>query len=84
MNWSKETLVGQWVKKKVEMVVIREGSGKDNGIVVFVENPAIMQELVKRVKKKVIYRSRIIEYNSFRYLLCKVKIINKIKFEAFW
>ena len=66
------------------MVVIREGSGKDNGIVVFMENPAIMQELVKRVKKKVIYRSKIIEYNSFRCLLCKVKIIDKIRFEAFW
>ena len=83
MNWNKETLVGQWVKKKVEMVVIKEGSDKDNGVVVFVENPAIMQELIKRVKKKVIYRSKIIEYNSFRCLLCKVKIINKIRFEAF-
>ena len=66
MNWSKETLVGQWVKKKVEMVVIREGSGEDNGIMVFVENPAIIQELVKRVKKKVIYRSKVIECNFFR------------------
>ena len=47
------------------MVVMREGSGEDNGIVVFVENPAIMQELMKRVKKEVIYRSKIIEYNPF-------------------
>ena len=66
------------------MVVIREGSGEDNGVVVFVENPAIMQELVKRVKKKVIYRTKIIECNFFRYLLCKIKIINKIRFKAFW
>ena len=48
------------------MVVIKEGSGEDNGIVVFMENPAIMQELVKKVKKKVIYRSKIIQYNFFR------------------
>ena len=66
------------------MVVIREGNGKDNGIMVFMENPAIIQEFIKRVKKKVIYRSEIIEYNSFRYLLCKIKIINKIRFKAFW
>ena len=66
------------------MVVIREGNGEDNGVMVFVENPAKMQEFVKRVKKKVIYRSKIIEYNSFYYLLYKIKIINKIRFEAFW
>ena len=66
------------------MVVIREGSGEDNGIMVFIENPVIMQEFMKRVKKKVIYRSKIIEYNFFCYLLYKVKIINKIRFEAFW
>ena len=42
INWSKETLVGQWVKKKVEMVVIKDGNGEDNGIMVFMENPAIM------------------------------------------
>ena len=47
------------------MVIMKEGSGKDNGIMVFMENPAIIQEFVKRVKKKVIYRSKIIEYNSF-------------------
>ena len=66
------------------MVVIKEGSGKDNGVMVFMENPAIIQELIKRVKKKVIYRSKIIEYNFFRYFLYKVKIINKIKFKIFW
>ena len=66
------------------MVVIKEGNGKDNSIMVFVENPAIIQKLIKRVKKKVIYRSKIIKCNSFRYLLYKIKIINKIRFEAFW
>ena len=66
------------------MVIIREGNGKDNGVIVFVENPAIMQEFMKRVKKKVIYWSKIIEYNFFCYLLYKIKIINKIRFKAFW
>ena len=42
MNWSKETLVGQWVKKKVKMVIIRKGNGENNGVMVFVENPAII------------------------------------------
>ena len=46
------------------MVVMKEGSGEDNGIVVFIENPVIIQEFMKRVKKKVIYRSKIIECNS--------------------
>ena len=34
--------MGHWVKKKVEMVIIREGNGKDNSIIVFMENPAII------------------------------------------
>ena len=84
MNWSKETLVGQWVKKKVKIVVIKERSGEDNVIMVFMENPAIIQKFIKRVKKKVIHRSKIIKYNYLNYLLCKVKIINNIRFEAFW
>ena len=46
--------MGQWVNKKIEIVVIKKGNGKDNGIMVFMENPAIIQELIKRVKKKVI------------------------------
>ena len=66
------------------MVVIKEGNGEDNGIMVFMENPAIIQELVKKVKKKVIYWNKIIKYNFFYYLLYKVKIINKIRFKAFW
>ena len=65
------------------MVVIREGSGKDNGVVASVENPAITQEPVKRVEKRVVYRSKIIEFNYSGWLLCKVKIINKINSEAF-
>ena len=65
------------------MVVIRKGSGEDNDVMVFVENPAIIQELMKRVKKKVIYQSKIIKYNFFYYLLYKIKIINKIRFKAF-
>ena len=44
-------------------MIIREGNGKDNGIVVFMENPAIIQDFIKRVKKRVIHRSKIIEYN---------------------
>ena len=32
------------------MVVIKEGSGKDNDIIVFIKNPAIIQKLIKRVK----------------------------------
>ena len=34
------------------MVVIKEGSDEDNGIVVFIENQAIMQKFVKRIKKR--------------------------------
>ena len=65
-------------------MIIKKGNGEDNGIIVFIENPAIIQEFIKKVKKKVIYRNKIIEYNSFYYLLCKIKIINKIRFETFW
>ena len=68
----------------MEIIIIKEGNGEDNDVMVFVENPAIIQRLIKRVKKKVIYWSRIIKYKSFYYLLCKVKIINKIRFEVFW
>ena len=44
-------------------MVIKEGSGEDNGIMIFVENPAIIQEFVKRVKKRVMHQSKIIECN---------------------
>ena len=36
-------------------MIIREGNSEDDGVIVFMENPAIMQEFIKRVKKKVIY-----------------------------
>ena len=65
------------------MVVIEKVSGEDNGVMVFAENPAITQEPVKRIKKKVIYRSNIIKYNYLGWLLCKVKTINKINSEVF-
>ena len=45
-------------------MIIKEGNGKDNGIMVFMENLTIIQEFIKKVKKKVIYRSKIIKYNS--------------------
>ena len=66
------------------MVIIKEGNGEDNGVIVFVENPVIMQEFIKKIKKKIIYRSKIIKCNSFYYLLYKIKIINKIRFKVFW
>ena len=45
-------------------MVIKEGNGENNSIMVFIKNPAIIQKLIKKVKKKVIYRSKIIEHNS--------------------
>ena len=45
----------------MEMVVMKEGNSEDNDIIVFMENPAIIQKFIKRVKKKIIYRSKIIE-----------------------
>ena len=52
--------MSDWRGKEVEMVVMGKVNGEDNGIVVSAENPAIMQEPVKRIKKKVIYRSNIV------------------------
>ena len=65
------------------MVVMEKVSGEDNGIVASVENPAMTQEPVKRIKKKVIHRSNIIKFNYLGWLLCKVKTINKINSEVF-
>ena len=45
------------------MVIMEKVSGEDNGIVVSADNPAITQEPVKRIKKKVIYRSNRIKFN---------------------
>ena len=82
-NWSRETLVGQWVEKKVEVVVMREGSGEDSGAVACVERPATRHEPVKRVEKRVVYRSRIVEFSYLGWLSCKVKIIDTTRSEAF-
>ena len=49
MNWSREALVGHWGEEKVEVVVMTEGSGEDNGAVACVERPATAQELVKMI-----------------------------------
>ena len=83
-NWSRETLVSDWRGKEVEMVVLGKVSGEDNGVVASVENPATTQEPVKRVGKRVIHRSKIIEFNYLGWLSCKVKIIDKISFKAFF
>ena len=34
------------------MMVMGKVNGEDNGIIVFAENPAIMQEPINRMKKK--------------------------------
>ena len=47
----------------MEIVVMEKINGEDNGVVVSAENPAITQEPVKRIKKKVIHRSNIIKCN---------------------
>ena len=39
----------------MEIIIIKEGNSKDNGIIIFMENPAIIQEFIKKVKKKEIY-----------------------------
>ena len=62
-NWSRETLVGDWKGKEVEMVVMGKVSGEDNGVVASVENPATMQEPVKRTGKRVVHRSNIVEFS---------------------
>ena len=65
------------------MVVVIEVSGEDNGAVAFAENPATTQELVKRIEKKVVHRSNIVKFGYLGWLLCKVKIFDKTRFEAF-
>ena len=82
-NWSRETLVSDWRGKEVEMVVIGRVSGEDNGVVAFAENPATTQEAVKRIEKRVVDRSNIVEFSYLGWLSCKVKTIDKTSFEAF-
>ena len=38
----------------MEIVIIKKGSGKNNSVMVFMENPVTMQEFIKKVKKRVI------------------------------
>ena len=67
----------------MEVVVMGKVSGEDNGAVASAENPATTQELVKRIEKKVVHRSNIVEFGYLGWLLCKVKIFDKTRFEAF-
>ena len=64
-------------------MVIKKGSGKDNGVIAFMENPAIMQEFIKRIKKRIIHRNKKIEFNYLGWLSYKTKIIIKISFIGF-
>ena len=82
-NWSRETLVSDWRGKEVEMVVMGKVSGKDNGVVASVENPATTQEAVKRIEKRVVHQSNIVEFSYLGWLSCKVKTIDKTSSEAF-
>ena len=82
-NWSREALVDDWEGKKVKMVVLREVSGEDNGAVATAERPATMQELVKRIGKRIVHRSNIVEFNFLGWLSCKVRILYRTGFEAF-
>ena len=82
-NWSREILVNGWRGKGVEMVVMGKVSGEDNGVVASVENPATTQEPVKRIGKRVVHRSNIIEFKFLGWLSCKVRILYKTGFEAF-
>ena len=82
-NWSRETLVNGWRGKGVEVVVMGKISGEDNDAVASAKNLATTQELVKRIEKKVVHRSNIVKFGYLGWLLCKVKIFDKTRFEAF-
>ena len=66
------------------MVVIGEISGKDNGVVVSVKNPAIIQKPVRRIRKKIVYRNNIIEFNYLGWLSCKIGTFYKTNSKAFF
>ena len=83
-NWTRETLVGYWRGKEVEMVVMGKVSGEDNGAVASVENPATTQEPVKRIGKTVVHRNNIVEFSYLGWLSCKVKTICGTNSEAFF
>ena len=65
------------------MVVVREVSGEDNGAVATAERPATMQELVKRIGKRIVHKNILVEFNFLGWLSCKVRILYRIGFEAF-
>ena len=67
----------------MEVVVIEKVSGEDNVAVASAENSATTQKLVKRIEKKVVHRSNIVKLGYLGCLLCKVKIFDKTRFEAF-
>ena len=82
-SWIGEASVDNRKGKRVEVVVIREVSGEDNGVVVIVENPATMQELVKMIEKKIVHRRNIAEFSFLGWLSCKMRILYRTGFEAF-
>ena len=82
-NWSRETLVNGWRGKRVKVVVMGKVSGEDNGVVATVENPATTQEPVKRIGKRVVHRSNIVDFSFLGWLLYKVGILHSIGIEAF-
>ena len=83
-NWSKGTLVNDWRRKGLEVVVMGKVSGEDNSVVASVESPATMQEPVRRIGKRVFYRNNMVEFNFLSWLSCKVKTIDKTSSEAFF
>ena len=54
-SWIGEALVDNRKGKEAEVVVVREVSGKDNGAMASMENPATTQEPVKRIGKRVVH-----------------------------
>ena len=65
------------------MVVMGKVSGEDNGVVATVDNPATTQEPVKRIGKRVVHRSNIVDFSFLGWLLYKVGILHSIGIEAF-
>ena len=80
-NWSEETLVDNWRGKGAEVVVVREVSDEDNGVVATVGKPATMQEPVK-IGKRVIYRNNIVEFSYLGWLSCKVRTTCRTRSEG--
>ena len=68
----------------MEMVVMGRVSGEDNGVVAFAENPATTQEAAKRIGKRVVHGRNIVEISFLGSLWCKVRILYRTGFEAFF